>query len=154
MSPIEGERYYEKLLLNHVRGPTSFSYLMIVNGYKCLTFKEAVQKRGLLETDQSICDCLNEAITLQMPGELRRLFAIIIVHCAPTDVRVLWNTYFDTLSEDYKRELSSIEARISTTLKSLSFYLESMEKELIYMILLKYLLHILTLEIVIVQERY
>ncbi|XP_057778382.1 uncharacterized protein LOC130997139 [Salvia miltiorrhiza] len=131
VSPIEGERYYEKLLLNHVRGPTSFRHLLTVNGIECSTFKEAAQKRGLLEADQSIFDCMNEAITFQMPNEPRRLFAIILVHCAPTDVRVLWDTYFDAMSEDFKRDANtSIRQRVSKTLLSLRVLLESMGKDI------------------------
>ncbi|XP_057791099.1 uncharacterized protein LOC131008223 [Salvia miltiorrhiza] len=103
-NPIEGERYYLQLLLNHVRGPNFFRYLLTINGTECYSFKEAAQKRGLLEDDQSIIECLNEAITFQMSNELRRLFAIILVHCAPTDVKILWDTYFDALSEDFKRD--------------------------------------------------
>lgn len=114
-----------------MRGPTSFLYLLIVNGILCSSFKEATHKRGLLEADQSILKCLNEAITFQMPNELRRLFTIILVHCVPTDVGILWNTYFEALSEDFKREVgTSVELQVSKTLKSLSNYLESMGKDI------------------------
>lgn len=39
----EGERYYKKLLLNHIRGPTSFEDLLIVNEIYYETFKEAIK---------------------------------------------------------------------------------------------------------------
>ncbi|KAH6763728.1 hypothetical protein C2S51_014977 [Perilla frutescens var. frutescens] len=130
-SPIEGERYYLRLLLNHVRGPTSFQYLLTVNGREYSSFKEAAQMRGLLEADQSIVKCLNGAVTFQMPNELRRLFAIILVHWAPTDVRILWDTYFHALSEDFNREVSAfVELQVSKNLKSLRAFLESMGKDI------------------------
>uniref|UniRef100_A0A1S4BAU6 Helitron helicase-like domain-containing protein n=1 Tax=Nicotiana tabacum TaxID=4097 RepID=A0A1S4BAU6_TOBAC len=44
-NPREGERYYLRLLLNHVRGPLSFKDLLTVNGRECETFKEAAKER-------------------------------------------------------------------------------------------------------------
>ncbi|KAK4394704.1 hypothetical protein Sango_1624700 [Sesamum angolense] len=131
VNPIEGERYYLRLLLNHIRGSTSFQDLLTVNGVAYSSFKQVAQKRGLLESDQSIIECLNEAITFQMPHELRRLFTIILVYCAPTDVRLLWDTYFDAMYEDFKRETTiSVELRVSKTLQSLNLFLESMGKSI------------------------
>ena len=52
-NPIEGERYYLKLLLNRIKGPTYFQDLLSYNGVQYLSFKEAAQKRGLLEFDDS-----------------------------------------------------------------------------------------------------
>lgn len=71
---------------------------------------------------------MDEAITLQMPTEQRRLFAIILVHCAPTDVRIIWNIYFNTLYENFKRELgTSTEQHVFNALRSLSSFSESMD---------------------------
>ncbi|XP_073129973.1 uncharacterized protein [Henckelia pumila] len=61
-NPIEGERYYLRLLLLHVRGPTSYDNLLTVGASRCSTFKESAQLRGLLECDKSSFQCLNEAI--------------------------------------------------------------------------------------------
>ncbi|KAG5584668.1 hypothetical protein H5410_045102 [Solanum commersonii] len=57
-NPREGERYYERLLLNHVVGQTSFENLLHF-------------------------------------------------HCNPTDVRNLWDTYYDDFSEDFHRSHSN-----------------------------------------------
>jgi len=38
---MEGERYYLRLLLNHIEGATSFEDLKIINGIKVSTFWEA-----------------------------------------------------------------------------------------------------------------
>ncbi|GFX34531.1 ATP-dependent DNA helicase [Trichonephila clavipes] len=40
-----------RMLLHHVRGPTSFTELKIVNGQKCQTYREACEARRLLEND-------------------------------------------------------------------------------------------------------
>jgi hypothetical protein len=77
-NPAEGERYFLRVLLNHVRGATSFEDLRTVVGVTYPTFREACEKRGLIETDRLIDDCLTKATTFQMPCALRRLFAIFL----------------------------------------------------------------------------
>ncbi|KAL6909791.1 hypothetical protein ACP4OV_001450 [Aristida adscensionis] len=84
--PAEGERYYLRVLLNHVRGATSYEDLRTVAGIPCSTFREACEKRGLIETDRSLDDSLSEAATFQMPCALRRLFATILVFCEATNI--------------------------------------------------------------------
>ncbi|XP_075492617.1 uncharacterized protein LOC142530687 [Primulina tabacum] len=89
---VEGERYYLRLLLNHVRGPTSFDNLLTVDGNICFTFKEAAQRR---------------------------------------DVRKLWETYFEAMSEDFKKNFSICRGLLTAkTLQSLSMLLESMGKDI------------------------
>ena len=88
--PAEGERFYLRLLLNHVTGATSYADLRTVDGDTLPSFREAAQMRGLLEADDTIDECLNEAAIYQMPSALRRLFATILVYCEPNDVVELW----------------------------------------------------------------
>ncbi|AQK78258.1 hypothetical protein ZEAMMB73_Zm00001d035059 [Zea mays] len=101
--PAEGERFYLRLLLNHVTGATSFADLRTVDGDILPSFREAAQRRGLLEADDTIDECLNEAALYQMPSALRRLFATILVYCEPNDVAELWQRHLDAMSEDYHR---------------------------------------------------
>ncbi|XP_074313659.1 uncharacterized protein LOC141648846 [Silene latifolia] len=49
VAPAEGERFFLRLLLLHIRGPTSFEALKTVKGYTCATFQEAALRHGLLE---------------------------------------------------------------------------------------------------------
>ncbi|XP_073300535.1 uncharacterized protein [Primulina huaijiensis] len=73
VSPSEGERFYLRILLNHVRGPTSFEDLMTVNGVAYSTFKESAQMRGLLQHDDYVKQCLEEARSVKMSSSFRRL---------------------------------------------------------------------------------
>ncbi|KAG5581516.1 hypothetical protein H5410_052143 [Solanum commersonii] len=83
--------------------------------------------RGLLESDNNISECLRETVNFEMPSTLRCLFATILVHCNPTDVRCLWDTYYSDMSEHFYRSHSSTtEAQIQCTLKNINYYLESM----------------------------
>ena len=44
VAPLEGERYYLRLLLAHVVGPCSFNALLTVDNHLCSTFHEAALK--------------------------------------------------------------------------------------------------------------
>nr|AWA44718.1 hypothetical protein SS29K18_000013 [Saccharum spontaneum] len=65
--PAEGEQYYLCVLLNHVRGTTSFEHLRSQRG------------TTYVETDKSLDDYLTESAQFKMPCALRRQFATIIV---------------------------------------------------------------------------
>lgn len=49
--PKNDECFYLRLLLVHVRGPTSFESLRTVNGIVCPTFRAACQELNLIEND-------------------------------------------------------------------------------------------------------
>ena len=121
--------YYLRLLLNHIKGPNSSQDLLSYNGVQYLSFKEATQKGGLLESDDSISKCLREATYFQMHLAMHHLFATTLVHCQPTDVRNLWDTHFDSMLEDFLTiHQFPHETQISSTLKSVNFFLQSMGK--------------------------
>lgn len=101
VSPSEGEKFFLRVLLNHVRGPQSFVDLLTVNGVLQPTFKQAAENHGLLENDNSIRICLMEASAIRMPSALRRLFVTILVYNVPTGVRTLWYEFFPFMVEDY-----------------------------------------------------
>ncbi|XP_050915733.1 uncharacterized protein LOC127130809 [Lathyrus oleraceus] len=89
VSPSEGDKFYLRLLLSYVTGPTSWEYLLTNNGTTFNTFKKSAEDRGFLETDHSIRDCLVEATSLRMPYALWRLFMTILIFCEPTNVKGL-----------------------------------------------------------------
>ncbi|XP_070010439.1 uncharacterized protein [Nicotiana sylvestris] len=100
--PTEGERYYLRLLLMNVRGPKSYKDLRNVNGEPCNTFRESIEKRGMLQCDNSLIACMSEATSYQMPHSLRRLFATLLVYCNPVNPRELWEQFEEPMSEDHK----------------------------------------------------
>ena len=102
--PAQGERYYLRLLLNNVQGPTSFQSLRTVNGIKAKTFREAALLSGLLESDDNLDKSLQEATSYQMPYSLRQLFASLLVHCAPSNPKHLWEKYQSYMAEDFSRD--------------------------------------------------
>lgn len=97
------ELFALRLLLMHVRGPTSFQSLKIVNGVQYRTFKEAAIAMGLLETNDEWLHCMEEASVWQMPSQLRQLFVSILCFGEPTDALGIWEAYKDCMIEDYLR---------------------------------------------------
>jgi len=76
--PRQGDIYYLRLMLLHVRGALSFSDLRTVNGQLCETYKDACSKLNLLEDDAEWRECLSDAARCQMPFQLRILFVSLL----------------------------------------------------------------------------
>ncbi|XP_035539697.1 uncharacterized protein LOC118344048 [Juglans regia] len=129
-NPFEGERYYLRILLNHVRGPLSFEDLRTVDGVVAPTFREAATMHGLLQRDSGLEDCLHEASLYQMPSSLRWLFATILVYCNPTNPRELWERFEQDMSIDFRSTEDSMLTVRMQVLRSISFTLESMGKHI------------------------
>ena len=128
--PAEGERYFLRVLLNHVRGATSFENLRTVAGIMYPTFRETCEKRGLIERDQTIDDCLSEATTFQMPAALRRLFATMLVFCEATNIRGLRDKHKESFSEDYSRNNPNTTAVEQMVLRDIRDLIQSMGKDI------------------------
>ncbi|WVZ67157.1 hypothetical protein U9M48_016277, partial [Paspalum notatum var. saurae] len=128
--PAEGERYFLRVLLNHVAGATSFEDLRTVDGEILPSFREAAERRGLIEADNTLDDCLTEAETFQMPSVLRRLFATILVHCEASNVRGLWDKHREAMSEDYCRTRLSMQTVQNMVLIDIRNMLQSMGEDI------------------------
>jgi len=102
VSPAEGEKFYLRVLLSHLKRPTSWKCLITNNGTLFNTFRKAAEDRGFLETDNSIRECLVDASNLKMSYVLRRLFVIILVFGEPTDVRSFYDEFYTHMIEDYQ----------------------------------------------------
>jgi len=105
LHPNQGDVYYMRLLLLHIRGPTSFLELRTVDGMLCETFKDACARLNLLNNDDEWRDCLTEASTCQMAPRLRQLFVTLLVFCEPADPLSLFDQFSDNLAEDIAYQL-------------------------------------------------
>ena len=79
-SPIAGERFYLRLLLTSVPGPTSFEDLRTIAGIVYPTFQAACVALGLLEDDREWIDCLTEAAVFAVGAQLRSLFVTALLY--------------------------------------------------------------------------
>ncbi|XP_045084652.2 uncharacterized protein [Aegilops tauschii subsp. strangulata] len=130
-NPAKGDRYYLRVLLNHVTGKTSFDDLLTVDGVLCGSFREAAERLGLIEADNTLDGCLTEAEQWAMPCSLRRLFATILVHCEPGDVRGLWDRHLEPMSDDYRRSRTSPDEVEQMVLLDIRGMLQSMGKDIV-----------------------
>lgn len=131
-----------------VKGLISYDDLLIVDGIQYSSFKVVAQKRGLLEFDNSIIECLDEASTFQMSYAFRKLFATLLAHFEPTEVKkimgyILWNSvrrlhkigwhycrisnpayfeWFASVSRDHRKNISAYDLQ---AIKSNSFEVSS-----------------------------
>jgi len=90
-----------RLLLLHRPGATSFEDLRTIDGEIFPTFKEAAKAMGLFEDDTELFRCLEEATHMQMPPQMRGLFATVLLFVSPTDEMALFNDFQQAMSEDF-----------------------------------------------------
>uniref|UniRef100_K3Z0C7 ATP-dependent DNA helicase n=1 Tax=Setaria italica TaxID=4555 RepID=K3Z0C7_SETIT len=95
--PAKGGHYFLRVLLNHVAGATSYRDLRTVDGVLLPLFREAAERRGLIEEDNTLDECLTENSLFHMPSSLRRLFTTILVFCESNDVFGLWTKHLDAI---------------------------------------------------------
>ncbi|CAH1435945.1 unnamed protein product [Lactuca virosa] len=61
VSPNLGEAYFLRILLNKVKGPTSFDEICTVNGETYSSFRDTCYALGLLDDDKEYIDAIKEA---------------------------------------------------------------------------------------------
>ncbi|XP_060962816.1 uncharacterized protein LOC115724117 isoform X1 [Cannabis sativa] len=129
-NPLEGERYFLRILLNHIKGPLSFEDIRTVHGVLAPTYRDAATMHGLLQRDSCLEDCLHEASLYQMPSSLRRLFATILVYCNPNNPKELWEHFEEQMSLDIKKTENDTQNVRYQVLRSISSTIESMGKDI------------------------
>ncbi|KAG2715347.1 hypothetical protein I3760_03G071900 [Carya illinoinensis] len=126
----EWTRRKKKTVIGRIITANPFEDLRTVDGVVAPTFREAATMHGLLQRDSSLQDCLHEASLYQMPSSLRRLFATILVYCNPTNPRELWERFEQDMSVDFRSTENSMSDVRMQVLRSISFTLESMGKDM------------------------
>ncbi|XP_074342546.1 uncharacterized protein LOC141680141 [Apium graveolens] len=95
-----GELLYLRMLLLRKKGCLLFSDLRTVDGVTYDTFKDACRALGLLNNDKQWHDAIYENSHSAMPTQLRAMFVNILVYCSVSDTLSLWNTHWQSLSDD------------------------------------------------------
>ncbi|XP_066333795.1 uncharacterized protein [Miscanthus floridulus] len=111
-------------------GATSFEYLRTVDGVIVPTFCEAVERRGLIEEDNTLDESLAEATEWMVPYAMRRLFATILLFCEASNVFGLWEKHKEAMLEDYMRNNQSsfmVQQMVRIDIQKL---LQSMKKDI------------------------
>nr|GEU77088.1 DNA helicase [Tanacetum cinerariifolium] len=81
--PAAGDLFYQRILLSHQKGCTSFRDIRTINHIVYPTCRAACEAMGLLGDDKEWETTLIEASTTATPSELRTLLAHIFTHCIP-----------------------------------------------------------------------
>lgn len=103
--PASGERYFLRMLLGKIRGPTSYEDLRTIDGILHPTFKAACIAMGLLGDDNEWHMAIEEASKWATANKLRCLFTIILMFCEVIDPRRLWDSHWKSLCDDYEWRL-------------------------------------------------
>lgn len=117
-----GERFYLRILLHHVKGPTSFEDVRTVEGRVCPTFKQvrlptaaprsvpllararrsrvvqACFERGLLQDDRHWDQAISDVAVWATAPHLRRFFAMLLCMCEVADAKALWEKHRESLA--------------------------------------------------------
>lgn len=99
VSVVQGERFYLKLLLAHIRGPQNYEDLKMYGGTKYNTFKETALALGLLEDDGEWITAMNDVSSHASSRKVRETFAIILHYCQPSEPKELFERFLDQLSD-------------------------------------------------------
>ena len=120
LTPRHGDVFYLRVLLHHVPGATAFTDLRTVDGEVCATNQEACLRRGLLQDDGEWAAVLADAVRTSMPGQIRQLFVIILLFCAPADPAALLRRYQADMGEDFTHRHPELQPDLVTSLVLLS----------------------------------
>ncbi|KAJ3705389.1 hypothetical protein LUZ61_009094 [Rhynchospora tenuis] len=98
--PNVGELYYLRMLLNIVRGPTSFEEVRRIDGVLYSTYKEACDALGLLDNDNEWLYTLQEVAGSATSQQVRRLFVDILLYSEVTSAVQLWDACWRLMGDD------------------------------------------------------
>ena len=99
--PNDPERFALRILLLYRKGLDSFESLRTVNGKQFSTYKEACFALGYLNDDSEAKLSLEEAVHFATACQIRELFVLILLNCTPANPRNLWDTYKNSMCEDF-----------------------------------------------------
>ena len=101
VSPVQGERFYLRILLNHIKGARSFDELKLYNGDTFDTYKETCLAMGLLEDDSEWMFSLGEISVSGSAKQMRSSFAVILQYCRPSEPRKIFEHFQSNMSDDF-----------------------------------------------------
>ena len=88
--PVDQERYYLRMLLNHVPGATSYEFLRTVKGVIHSNFEGAAEALGLLNNEKEWEKIVVEALDTQCCALCRDLFGHLLIFCPILKPAKIW----------------------------------------------------------------
>lgn len=109
-NPAESERFFLRLLLQHVRGATCFEDVRrSQDGTLYPTYRQAAAALGLLDDDEEWQNCMTETAFPASASQLRQVFSTILLFCHPSNPLNLWHTFQNQLAEDFHHQQHETE---------------------------------------------
>nr|KAJ0226811.1 hypothetical protein LSAT_V11C100048490 [Lactuca sativa] len=99
VSPKLGEAYFLRILLNKVKGPTSFDDIRTVNGETHSSFRDVCYALGLLDDDKEYIEAIKEASHSGSGFYLRFLFATLLMCNSMSKPEVVWENTWEYLAD-------------------------------------------------------
>jgi hypothetical protein len=112
VSPVQGERYFLRLLLSHKAGATSFDELKAHEGSVFPTFKATCLAMGLLDDDSEWKRSLEETARFASSKQIRSTFSIILQFCTPSEPESLWQMFKEEMSDDFLFEEMKVNSSL------------------------------------------
>ena len=104
VDPTNQELYCLRTLLCRIEGAASFEELRTVRGELHPTFKAACAALGLLEDDGEWTRCMEEAVLVTMPKQIRLIFANLLAFNGLLDPVAMWEKFKEAMAEDFLHE--------------------------------------------------
>ena len=101
VSPKDIERFHLKLILNRVKGATSFQDLRTYENCTYNTYRETAIKMGLVDDDLQIKNIFKEACDVMLGYQLRQFFAWFLLS-ENINGNNIWNEFKNFFIEDFK----------------------------------------------------
>jgi hypothetical protein len=99
--PSAGERYYLRVLLNHVPGATCYDDLKRTDdGVVHPSFRTASVERGLVADDSEVRNTLTELISAAFPSQIREVFSYFLATGACSNPVAIWDDFKDNMTDD------------------------------------------------------
>ncbi|XP_012858302.1 PREDICTED: uncharacterized protein LOC105977534 [Erythranthe guttata] len=111
VAPGSGELYYLRILLNIIRGPSSYIELRTINNVVYPTFRDACYAIGLLDDDKEYIDGIEEASHWGFAKFLRNMFTTLLLSNQMARPEYVWDKTWHFLSDDILRTQRTILQR-------------------------------------------
>ncbi|KAL7132194.1 hypothetical protein ABFS83_12G055800 [Erythranthe nasuta] len=111
VAPGSGELYYLRILLNIIRGPSSYIELRTINNVVYPTFRDACYAIGLLDDDKEYIDGIEEASHWGFAKFLRNMFTTLLLSNQMARPEYVWDKIWHFLSDDILRMQRTILQR-------------------------------------------
>ncbi|KAL7120574.1 hypothetical protein ACP275_02G130000 [Erythranthe tilingii] len=103
VAPGSGELYYLRILLNIIKGPSSYTELRTINNMVYPTFRDACYAIGMLDDDKEYIDGIEEASQWGFAKFLRNMFTTLLLSNQMARPENVWDKTWHFLSDNILR---------------------------------------------------